>query len=115
MAKQMKKIIPLLVLSTLLFVPVLVLGQKDAPPLAMSTFAELEATIKRLGGWIWSILIVVTVVVVVWGAAELVFSSGEPQKVESGKNKILYGIIGFVVAGLARGMVEIVKSFFGIY
>ena len=113
----MKKILPLLVLSTLLLVPVLVLGQEAPPksiPVGPQTGAELLNLINGVANWIFSVLLVLAAIMLVWGGFEFVTSGGSPEGVTAARNKIIYGLIGVAVALLSRGLVSVLRSILGL-
>lgn len=113
----MKKIIPLLVLSTLLLVPVLVLGQEPAPrnlPPGPQTGADLLNLINGVANWIFSVLLVVAGIMLVWGGFQFVTSGGSPEGTLAARMKIIYGLIGVAVALLSKGLVAVLRSILGL-
>ena len=59
------------------------------------------------------IIIVLGVVYFIWGVVQYVISSDEEAK-KSGKNRMIYGIIGLVVIVGLWGLVNMVASTFGL-
>jgi multisubunit Na+/H+ antiporter MnhB subunit len=53
---------------------------------------------------------VVAVIMIILGAISYATSQGDPGKVKKGKDTILYGIIGLVIAILAFAIVSFVLS-----
>jgi len=64
--------------------------------------------------WIFMILMVLSAIVVIYGAVTLTTAAGAPDKVAAGKNLIVYAVIGFAVALLSRGIPGIVRTIMGI-
>jgi hypothetical protein len=64
--------------------------------------------------WIFVILMVVVGLLVIWGAFAIVTAAGSPEKVGSGRNKILYALIGLAVALLAKALPGIVSALLGV-
>jgi len=64
--------------------------------------------------WIFIILIVVVGLFIIWGAFDIVTAAGTPEKVGSGRNKILYALIGLAVALLAKALPSIVSALLGV-
>lgn len=69
--------------------------------------------VSRVGDWIFAGVMILAVVFIVIGAYYFVTAAGSPEKVTSAKNYMLYALIGFAVAVLARGMTIFVKGFIG--
>ena len=64
--------------------------------------------------WVFVILIAIVVLFIVWGAFTLVTAAGAPDKVSSGRNYIIYALIGLAVALLARALPSIVEALLGV-
>ena len=71
--------------------------------------------INDVGGWVytvinWALIVIgiICVVFIIIGAVKFMTSGGEPDKVKSGKNTIMYAVIGLVIAILANVIVQIV-------
>jgi len=78
-------------------------------------------TIENVWGMVWTIinwvLIVVGIICVIFiivGGIRYATSGGDPEKVKSAKNTILYALIGLVIAILANVIVQIVFSVTGL-
>jgi hypothetical protein len=54
----------------------------------------------------------VTIMFIIIGGLKLITSGGEPDKIKSGKQTLLFAIIGLVVVVLARVIIEIVLQQF---
>ena len=65
-------------------------------------------TFKNVLNWIFGIIGIVAVVMIIIGGFNMMTSSGDPGKVKKGKDTILYGIIGLVIALLAFAIVNFV-------
>jgi len=52
----------------------------------------------------------VAVIVIIFGGVTFMTSTGDPGKVKKGKDTILYGVIGLVIALLAYGIVNFILS-----
>ncbi len=69
---------------------------------------DFSATVKGILNWIFGIIGIVAVVMIIIGGFNMMISSGDPGKVKKGKDTILYGIIGLVIALLAFAIVNFV-------
>ncbi len=69
---------------------------------------DLMVTVKTILNAVFTIIGVVAVVMIILGGVTYATSQGDPNKVKKGKDTILYGIIGLVVALLAFAIVNFV-------
>ena len=69
---------------------------------------DVSGTISKITTFIFALLGIVAVFVIILGGFNMMTSSGDPGKVKKGKDTILWGIIGLVVAILAYAIVRFV-------
>jgi len=74
----------------------------------------LVNTIYSITDWIFYILMAFVGIMIVIGAFSIITAAGAPEKVTSGRNYILYAIIGMVVAFFARAIPSMVKALVGM-
>jgi hypothetical protein len=104
----MKKII---LISLLLSLPIMSLAVEFQNPLEYETFGELiDAIIK----FIFYIAVVVVPLMLIIGAFYLLTAAGDPKKIGTGKNVIIYTLIGLVIIMLARGLIAVIESVIGV-
>ena len=65
-------------------------------------------------GWIFTVLIGIVSLFIAWGAFNIVTAGGAPEKVSSGRNYIVYALIGLAVAFLAKALPSIVSALLGV-
>ena len=65
-------------------------------------------TLYRITDWIFVILMGVVGIMVIIGALNLLTSAGSPEKVNTGRNYIMYAAIGMIVAFLAKAIPNMV-------
>ena len=56
------------------------------------------------------IVLVIVPIIVIIGAFQMMFATGDPEKFKKGQKTILYAVIGLIIVAMARGIVAIVKS-----
>ena len=120
MLNSMKKISWTIFSLAIATLPILVHGQRpsllDAPPGSIVTNSGAEGVmtlIRKTGGWLYSGVIAIAVVLMIYGGFLYVTSGGDEDKVKDAKNYIIYGAIGIAVATLATGIVFVVGEFLG--
>ena len=69
----------------------------------------LLATVYWVTDWIFTFLMVLVVIFVLWGAFDILTAAGAEAKVNSGRNKIMYAAIGLACAIAAKAVPGIVR------
>jgi len=135
----MKKIISGLILTLLLSglaAPALVLAQQGPPETCTLSHdlsdmnaactdgatVSVEAypmcclfnTIYTVTDWVFYVLLVVVVLMIVFGGFYYVTAAGDPEKASKGRQFIIYALIGFIIALLARLIPAVVRFFLGV-
>lgn len=75
--------------------------------------ACLINTLNSVTDWIFTILVAVAMIMVIIGAMQFLMSAGDPEKTKSGRNYIMYALIGLVLAFLARAIPAVFKMVAG--
>lgn len=106
-------------LMTLAF-PLLASAQIQQPPVTAPTpYTNINQVTGQAGllctiiNWIFWLLIVLTIIFVLVAAFKYLTAAGDPEKVKSAGNTLLYAAIAVVVALIAKGLPLIVSSFIG--
>ena len=71
-------------------------------------------TIYSITKWLFWILMAVSVIMIILGAFIFMTSQGNPDKAKSGKNIIIYAVIGVVLALLAKFFPALARFFVGM-
>lgn len=134
----MKKLLAIFILIlSFLLVPLTLLAQ-DAPVLgcdvsteaqkldictsASCTFASdtdcavccLFSAIYTVKDWVFFAVMAVSTIVVIYGAFVITTAGGDPTKISSGRNYILYAMIGFAVALFSAAIPTLVQGLLGL-
>ncbi|KKP85680.1 MAG: hypothetical protein UR88_C0010G0002 [Candidatus Nomurabacteria bacterium GW2011_GWA1_35_8] len=97
------------------FAPFVALAQQSAGcnVVQLGTIQSIICKIGNILDTIIPVLVVLGVVYFVWGVVTYVISSDEEAK-KSGRERMIYGIIGLVVIVAMWGLVGIVVNTFGV-
>lgn len=87
----------------------LVVGAQPLPTPIKST-DDIIRTLNNIKDIIGTILGVVVVIIFIWAGVTFVTAEGDPTKLEKAKNRVLYGIIGIIVALLAGGILLLIQN-----
>jgi fumarate reductase subunit D len=107
----MKKIIYLFLLLAVAVFPIIALADPDVPaavtPQSVTPIpnTNFENTIGFLTNWFFAILLVVAVWFLLWAGFTFVTANGEPDKITKARSQVMYGLIGVLVAVMAKGIV----------
>ena len=71
---------------------------------------DLFKTIQTIINWILAVLGVIAVIMIIIGGVSYMTSQGDPGKTMKGRDTILYGIIGLIIALLAYAIVNFVLA-----
>jgi hypothetical protein len=80
-------------------------------PLQYSTLDDL---IKALIGFLKTLALALVPVVIIIGGYYIMTAGGNPDKVKTGKNIIIYALIALVIILLAKDLVDIIKGIIGV-
>ena len=99
----MKKIVLSLTLISFLVFPVLVFAQ---PPETVDIIATLDGIVD----WIFSILLIFAALMLIWAGFSFVTAGGDATKLSGARDKVLYALIGIIVAFASRGLIAFVQT-----
>ncbi len=71
-------------------------------------------TLNTVTDYIFIVLIALVMIFVIMGAFNILLSQGDPEKVKTGQNYIVYAAAGLAVALLARAVPPLVKTIMGV-
>jgi intracellular sulfur oxidation DsrE/DsrF family protein len=103
---KIKKLVPGILLLTLVL-PLIVAAQVPTPVQNTSDVIKVLNNVKNL---IWIVLGVLVVIMFIWAGITFVTSEGDPGKIGKARDRLLYGIIGIIVALLAGGVLMLIQS-----
>lgn len=89
-------------------------GTPQDPPVVVNDIGSVFTYIQTATTWLFGILLVLAVIFLLYSAFLYLTSGGEEEKVKKAKGFLIYSIIAIVIALLARGIIALVRSFFGV-
>ena len=93
--------------------PLVSLGQVAPPTNAPQSFGDIENILRTAMNWLFSILMILAVIFVLYAAFLYLTAAGNEEKVKKANHTILYAVIAIGVAIFARVVPRLVGSFFG--
>jgi len=103
-----KAVLSLFLVSFLM--PVLVEAITFPNPLNATTFEEI---VNNIINFIFYVAIVIFPIMVIVASFFFLSSGGDPTKVKTAKNILLYSVIGLMIVLLAKGIISVLESVLG--
>lgn len=72
---------------------------------------QVNTILVRIINFLLSIIAVVALAVLIWGALMYILSLGNESRAEKAKKIMLYAIVGLILAGLSFAIIKIVQTF----
>lgn len=106
-----KKLIRAIAVSAVLLLPLLT-SAATIYSIPSGSFTSVSSIVTAILNFVWPIAAGIAVILFIYGGILLMTSTGDPTKVASARNVILYAVIGLVVALLAFSFPAIWASIF---
>jgi predicted metal-binding membrane protein len=105
----MKKNILAFLLLSLMIVPVLVSAQ-GLTGSTLNTGVDIEATLDNVRNLVFGAFLFFAAIMLIWAGFSFVTAGGDASKASAAREKVLYAIIGIVVAVASAGLIQFVKG-----
>jgi len=102
----MKKILSGLVLASLLIMPAIGLAYETPPA---SPEVNVMEMISSITNWLFAILLIMAAIFIIIAGFFFVTAMGDPEKVKSARNFVLWALIGVAVGIAAKGLIILVE------
>ncbi|MDP3948664.1 MAG: hypothetical protein Q8Q17_01805 [bacterium] len=83
------------------------------PPGGSVEFETISGALCTLVAWIFTLLIILAVIFILWAAYLYLTSAGDEEKIKKANHQLLYAAIAVIVAILSRGLPVLVSTFLG--
>jgi len=114
---MIKKTVSFLATSAVLFTPFLAGAQPTLPTAGQTgiqNYGALTTKFDVIGNWMFGILLFLAVIFIIYAAFLYLTSGGVEEKTKQAKDYIIYAVIAIAVAILAKGIIALIGSFFGV-
>lgn len=79
-------------------------------PLPCESFIECAESIATN---LWKVATPVCVIMIVWGALQMLTAAGDPEKIKTARKTLIYAAVGFGIVLLASGIPNLIKEILG--
>ena len=109
--KKLVYIIPLVAFSFLAIVPAFAqINSIQEPPIVNRDLGGWLGVINTIAKWIYTIILVVSVIMILMAAFNYLTAGGDQAKVKKASQMLIYAVVGIVVAILAFSISTIVTG-----
>jgi len=91
----------------MLALPVLALEQA---PDTVNTIDDVVGVIETAVNWLFTLILSIAVIMLLWAAFLWMTSSGDETKVGDARKTLIYALVGVAIAIVAKGLVTIVQQ-----
>ena len=77
-------------------------------------YKTIEDLLHGIVGWIVKIGAPIATIMILVGAYQILFSAGDPEKVKTGRNTILYTAIAYGIILIGWGITTVIKEILGV-
>jgi len=114
----MKKVLPALVLISLLAAPVMGLAAEgdeptQLPDTKITTMGGLVGLVKTIGAWIFTALLAVAAIFLVVAGFMWVTAGGNVEQTTKARQMLINALIGLAIALGTRGLIAIIEGLLG--
>jgi cytochrome bd-type quinol oxidase subunit 2 len=71
---------------------------------------SVENAINNVMNWFFVIVLIIAVIFLLWAGFLFITAGGDPDKVNTARQNVMYAMVGVAVAVLARGIVSLVQG-----
>jgi hypothetical protein len=113
---DMKNLLVISAVFALLVMPVMsfaATGYEEPPPSVpgFSSASAFLGVLDRVIGWIFTLLLVLAVIFILYAAFKYLTAAGDPTTISTANKMLLYAAIAIAVAVLSRSIPLLVKQF----
>ena len=75
---------------------------------------DVMGALDRITNWLFAILIAIAAMFLIIAGIQYISAQGDPEKIKAAHQKVLYSLIGVIVALLAKGLVTLMERIIGV-
>ena len=90
------------------------LGSLGEGKMGAWSLLSIEGIVSALIPFIYVLAGLALLLMLIVGGFQLMMSAGDPKGVESGRNKVMYALIGFLIIFVSYWLVQILQVVFGL-
>lgn len=107
-----KIIVGISLLSLMLFA-LPVLAQVEEPTEPVTSIEDVIGVIETFASWLFTIILAIAVVMLLYAGLLWMTAGGDEEKLGTARKVLIWGLVGIVIALVARGLVAIMRQLVG--
>jgi len=108
-----RKIITALSVASLLGLALPVFAQLEPPTDPVTSIEDILALIDTAATWLFSILLAVAVILLLYAAFLWMTAGGDETKIATSRKMLIYALVGIGIAFLAKGLIMVIRQLVG--
>lgn len=80
-------------------------------PNPLGADATIEGLLRKIVTWLRDIAAPIAAGMIIYGAYQMLFAAGDPEKFKVGRQTILYTVIGYAIIWIGWGITKIIEEF----
>lgn len=86
---------------------------QDTPTEPITSFDDIIELIDTVASWLFTIILALAVVMLLYAAFLWLTASGDEDKVSTARKVLIYALIGIAIAFIAKGLVALIQELVG--
>jgi len=82
-------------------------------PNPLRDIQTIEDLLERIVNYLMIIVIPLASIMIIWGAFQILFAGGNPEKVATGRRTVVYAAVGLAIILSASGIILVIKELLG--
>ncbi len=82
-------------------------------PTYITTAADILTKLDTILNWIFTIALILAVVFLILAGIQFVTSGSDPAKISEARQKLIWAIVGIIVAAIAKGLPWVILNIVG--
>lgn len=83
-------------------------------PNPLGDTSTIPQLLDKIVGFLFAIAVPIAAGMIIYGAFQILFAGGDPEKFKTGKKTILYTVIAFVIIAISKGLAKLIKDILGV-
>lgn len=89
-------------------------GVSGGLPNPLGDTSTIPQLLDKIIGFLFAIAVPIAAGMIIYGAFQILFAGGDPEKFKTGKKTILYTVIAFVIIAVSKGLAKLIKDILGV-
>lgn len=79
-------------------------------PNPLGSTSTVDSLLRRIVNWLVTVAAPIAAIMIIYGAFQMLFAGGDPEKFGTGRKTILYAVVGYGIIFIGWGLVFIIEK-----